>query len=184
MAAVRLSEAGNRELTHFQWGLIPSWAKDPSMGSRMINARAETAAEKPAFRAAFKRRRCLLPATGFYEWRKMNGHKQPMYIREGDGGLMSLAGLWEVWQSADGGLLETCTILTTTPNDLMEPIHDRMPLILEPADYDMWLLPETPLDQLNHLLRPFDPAQLLAYPVSTAVNKPQNDTPDIIEPVE
>lgn len=184
VAAVRLSAAGKRELTHFQWGLIPSWAKDPSMGSRMINARAETAAEKPAFRAAFKRRRCLLPATGFYEWRKMNGHKQPMYIHEGDGGLMSLAGLWEIWQSADGGLLETCTILTTTPNELMAPIHDRMPVILEPQDYDMWLSLDTPADQLNHLLRPFDPAQLLAYPVSTAVNKPQNDTPDIIDPVE
>lgn len=153
------------------------------MGSRMINARAETVADKPAFRAAFKRRRCLLPATGFYEWRKMNGHKQPMYIREAGGGLVSLAGLWEVWQSADGGQLETCTILTTTANALMEPIHDRMPLILDSQDYDMWLSPDTPADQLNHLLRPFDPAHLLAYPVGTAVNKPQNDTPDIIEPV-
>ncbi|MCA9868126.1 MAG: SOS response-associated peptidase [Anaerolineae bacterium] len=183
VAAVRLNASEAREFTHFQWGLIPSWAKDPSMGSRMINARAETVADKPAFRAAFKRRRCLLPATGFYEWRKMNGHKQPMYIREAGGGLVSLAGLWEVWQSADGGQLETCTILTTTANALMEPIHDRMPLILDSQDYDMWLSPDTPADQLNHLLRPFDPAHLLAYPVGTAVNKPQNDTPDIIEPV-
>ncbi len=184
VAAVRLSAAGQRELTHFQWGLIPSWAKDPSMGSRMINARAETAADKPAFRAAFKRRRCLLPATGFFEWRKINGHKQPMYIHEAGGGLVSLAGLWEIWQSSDGGLLETCTILTTTPNELMESIHDRMPMILAPQDYDMWLSPETAVDQLNHLLRPFDPAQLLAYPVGTAVNKPQNDTAEIIETVE
>lgn len=183
VAAVRLNASEAREFTHFQWGLIPSWAKDPSMGSRMINARAETVADKPAFRAAFKRRRCLLPATGFYEWRKMNGHKQPMYIREAGGGLVSLAGLWEVWQSANGGQLETCTILTTTANALMEPIHDRMPLILDSQDYDMWLSPDTPADQLNHLLRPFDPAHLLAYPVGTAVNKPQNDTPDIIEPV-
>jgi putative SOS response-associated peptidase YedK len=183
VAAVRLNNAGDREFTFFQWGLIPSWAKDPSMGSKMINARAETAAEKPAFRAAFKRRRCLLPATGFYEWRQMNGHKQPMYIHEGDRGLMSLAGLWEVWQAPDGGLLETCTILTTTPNALMEPIHNRMPVILDPLDYDMWLDPDTAVDQLPHLLRPYDPERMAAYPVSTAVNRPQNDTEECIAPL-
>ncbi|WP_374686471.1 SOS response-associated peptidase [Promineifilum sp.] len=183
VAAVRLSPAGEREWTHFQWGLIPSWAKDPSMGAKMINARAETAADKPAFRAAFKRRRCLIPATGFYEWRQENGRKQPMYIHEAGRGVMSLAGLWEVWQSADGGLLETCTILTTTPNALMESIHNRMPVILEPEDHSMWLDPATAADQLNHLLRPAGPARLVAYPVSTAVNRPQNDTADCIAPL-
>ncbi len=183
VAAVRLNPAGEREFTFFQWGLIPSWAKDPSMGSRMINARAETAAEKPAFRAAFKRRRCLLPATGFYEWCAVDGRKQPMYIHGAEGGIVSLAGLWEVWSSPDGGLLETCTILTTTPNTLMEPIHNRMPVILEPADYSTWLAPDTPPGRLQHLLRPFVDGHLAAYAVSTAVNKPQNDTPDIIVPL-
>ena len=184
VAAVRLNGAGEREFTFFQWGLIPSWAKDPSMGSRMINARSETAAEKPAFRAAFKRRRCLLPATGFFEWRATNGRKQPMYIHEATGSLVSLAGLWEIWQSPDGGLLETCTILTTDPNALMEPIHNRMPVILDPLDYSMWLAPDTPADQLHHLLRPYDAERLAAYPVSTAVNKPQNDSEDVITPAE
>ena len=183
VAAVRLDNAGARQLTHFQWGLIPSWSKDPALGSKMINARAETAADKPAFRAAFKRRRCLIPATGFYEWQATDGRKQPMHIRAAGGGLLSLAGLWEVWHAPDGGELETCTILTTTPNVLMEPIHNRMPVILDPADYDMWLDPATALDQLNHLLRPFAPEMLAAYPVSTAVNRPQNDTADCIAPL-
>ncbi len=183
VAAVRLSQSGERQFTFFQWGLIPSWAKDPSTGSKMINARAETAAEKPAFRSAFKRRRCLLPATGFYEWQQVDGRKQPMYIHAAGGGLVSLAGLWEIWQSPDGGLLETCTILTTTPNALMEPIHNRMPVILDPLDYSIWLAPDTDIDQLHHLLRPFDAERLAAYPVSTAVNRPANDSADCIAPL-
>jgi putative SOS response-associated peptidase YedK len=183
VAAVRLDNHGERQFTFFQWGLIPSWSKDPGMGSKLINARAETAADKPAFRAAFKRRRCLIPATGFYEWQQMAGRKQPMYIRAAGEGLLSLAGLWEVWHAPDGGELETCTILTTTPNSLMEPIHNRMPVILEPDDYSTWLDPTTELDQLNHLLRPFAPQGLAAYPVSTAVNKPQNDTAECIAPL-
>ncbi len=183
VAAVRLNRNGARELTHFQWGLIPSWSKDPSIGSKLINARAETAADKPAFRAAFKRRRCLIPATGFYEWQQMGKGKQPMYVREADGGLLSLAGLWEIWHAPDGGELETCTILTTLPNTLMEPIHNRMPLILEPADYAMWLDPATEANQLNHLLRPFAVEGLAAYPVSTAVNRVQNDSETCIAPL-
>lgn len=183
VAAVRLDQKGARQLTHFLWGLIPSWAKDPAMGAKMINARSETVADKAAFRAAFKRRRCLIPATGFYEWQRTNGHKQPMYIHEAQRGLLSLAGLWEVWTSPDGGELETCTILTTTPNTLMKPIHDRMPVILDPADYTMWLDNEAPPDQLQHLLRPADPARLVAYPVSTMVNRVQNDSPDCIRPL-
>ncbi|CUS06057.1 putative SOS response-associated peptidase YoqW [Candidatus Promineifilum breve] len=183
VAAVRLNARGEREFTFFQWGLIPSWAKEPSIGSKMINARAETAAEKPAFRAAFKRRRCLLPMTGFYEWQATDGRKQPMYIHGAGGGLLSLAGLWEVWQSADGGLLETCTILTTTPNALMESIHNRMPVIVEPLDYGAWLAADTPADELHHLLRPYAAEQLAAYPVSTAVNRPQNDAVECIAPL-
>lgn len=183
VAAVRLNEQGQREFTFFQWGLIPSWAKDPSIGSKLINARSETAAGKPSFRAAFKRRRCLLPATGFYEWRKLNGGKQPMYIHEAGGGLMSLAGLWEIWHAPDGGELETCTILTTSANALMAPIHDRMPVIIDPADYEMWLAPDTPSDQLQHLLRPYGDGGLAVYPVSPAVNRPQNEGETLIAPV-
>jgi len=185
--ALRLDERGGRELTHFRWGLIPSWAKGPSVGARMINARSETAAEKPSFRAAFKRRRCLLPATGFYEWRKLPDGKQPMFIALPTGhgetrGLMSLAGLWESWHAPDGGELETCTILTTAANSLMMPIHDRMPLIIDRADYGTWLSAGTPADQLQHLLRPYD-GQLAAWPVSTAVNSPRHDSPDLVVPL-
>lgn len=183
VAAIRLDAGNQRELTHFQWGLIPSWAKDPSIGARMINARAETAAEKPSFRAAFKRRRCLIPATGFYEWQQRAGGKQPFYIHAAAQDILSLAGLWEVWQSADGTELETCTILTTTPNGLIEPIHNRMPVILDPADYDMWLDRETPPDQLRHLLRPVENERLVARAVSTAVNKVQNESLECIQPL-
>lgn len=184
VAAVRLApNSGQRELTHFQWGLVPSWSKDPTIGSRMINARAETAPEKPSFRSAFKRRRCLIPASGFYEWQAVNGGKQPMYIHRAAGNLMSLAGLWEYWQSPEGDELETCTILTTGPNELMEPIHNRMPVVLEPDDYAMWLDPDTAADQLMHLMRPATPGFLAAYPVSTTVNNPRNEDPACIAPL-
>ncbi|MEZ4519144.1 MAG: SOS response-associated peptidase [Chloroflexota bacterium] len=184
VAAVRLAyNSPERELTHFQWGLIPSWSKDPSIGSRLINARSETAAEKPSFRSAFKRRRCLIPTSGFYEWQKVGKGKQPMFIHPAEGDLMSFAGLWEYWQSADGSELETCTILTTGPNAIMEPIHNRMPVIVEPDDYAMWLDPETPADQLMHLLRPSESSLLDAYPVSTVVNNPRNEDPACIQPV-
>jgi putative SOS response-associated peptidase YedK len=174
------------EFTYLHWGLVPSWSRDKSMSARLINARSETADEKPSFRAAFKRRRCLIPASGFYEWQQKNGRKQPMFIHpapdEGQDGLFSLAGLWEVWHAPDGSVLESCTILTTSPNELMEPIHNRMPLILETADYGTWLDPETETDELRHLLRPY-PAELMeAYAVSTAVNKPGNDSPACILP--
>lgn len=184
VAAVRLAnDSTERELTYFQWGLVPSWSKDPSVGSRMINARSETAADKPSFRSAFKRRRCLIPTSGFYEWQKSNGGKQPMYIHPSIGDLMSFAGLWEYWQSPDGSELETCTILTTGPNEMMESIHNRMPTIIEPADYTMWLDLETPADQLMHLLRPIESDFLDAYPVSTAVNNPRNEGETCIAPL-
>ncbi len=184
VAAVRLAYGSTeREFTHFQWGLIPSWAKDPGIGSKMINARAETAAEKPSFRTAFKRRRCLIPTSGFYEWQKVGSGKQPMFIHPVEGDVMSFAGLWEYWQSADGSELETCTILTTSPNEMMASIHNRMPVILEPADYAMWLDGETPADQLMHLLRPIEPDFLSAYPVSTTVNNPRNEGEACIVPL-
>ncbi|MFN2138584.1 MAG: SOS response-associated peptidase [Candidatus Promineifilaceae bacterium] len=184
VAAVRLDGDGERELTYFQWGLIPSWAKDPAMGSRLINARSETAAEKPSFRAAYKRRHCLLPASGFYEWRKLNGSKQPTYIRPIGDELFGLAGLWEIWYDAEGSELQTCTILTTGPNELMEPIHNRMPVIIDPDDYSTWLDAADYLDQAQHLLRPYPSDRMQAYSVSTAVNNPRNESAENIRPLD
>lgn len=181
--AAYLDDAGQRRLTFFQWGLVPSWSKDVTIGSRLINARSETVTEKPSFRNAFKRRRCLIPADGFYEWQKLNGGKQPMYIHGADGRPLALAGLWEVWQEPEGTRLQTCTILTTTPNELMAPIHDRMPVILEPADFGMWLEPGAHPDEALHLLRPYPAAKMKAYPVSTAVNNPRHDMPECIQPI-
>lgn len=182
--AVRLGRSGERELAMMQWGLVPSWAKDPSIGSRMINARAETAAEKPSFRSAFKRRRCIIPASGFYEWQKLDSGKQPMFIHAADRQPLGLAGLWEIWQSSDGSYLESCTILTTTPNDLMAPIHNRMPVILETADYDTWLHSEPDPSLGLHLLRPYPASEMAAYPVSTLVNNPRNDDPACVQMIE
>jgi putative SOS response-associated peptidase YedK len=173
---------GGRELTLFQWGLIPSWSKDPAIGSRMINARAETAAEKPSFRAAMKRRRCLIPASGFYEWAKAGPAKQPYFFHMKDNRPFALAGLWERWLSEDGSELETCAILTTSPNALVENIHQRMPVIIAPEDYDPWLDPanEKPAT-LQHLLRPFPAEEMETIPVSCRVNDPKNDDPACVE---
>ncbi|WP_420644005.1 SOS response-associated peptidase [Candidatus Leptofilum sp.] len=185
VAAIRLNENGTRELTFFRWGLIPSWAKDIKIGSRMINARSETVAEKPSFRTAFKRRRCLIPADGFYEWQKLGSGKQPIFIRPaaGEERPFALAGLWEVWRDSDGSALQTCTILTTTPNELMAPIHNRMPVIVEREDFDLWLNPEPNPDLGLHLLRPYPAEKMSAYPVSTIVNSPRNDVPECIQPI-
>lgn len=182
--AVRQSSEGHgREAALFRWGLIPSWAKDIRMGARMINARSETVAEKPSFRAAFKRRRCLIPASGFYEWQKLGNKKQPVYIHPQGEELFAFAGLWETWQGADGSYLETCTVLTTTPNELMAPIHNRMPVIVEPADFDTWLYPQPDPSIGLHLLRPYAAEKMAHYPVSTTVNSPRNETPECIAPL-
>lgn len=184
VAAVRVDDAGRRELTHLHWGLIPAWSKDPGMGARMINARSETVAEKPAFRAAFKYRRCLIPADGFYEWQKLNGKKQPIYIRAQDGGVLAIAGIWERWTSPDGSEIESCSLLTTDPNELLQPIHNRMPVIIAPADYDAWLDPKVQRPEvLQPLLRSYPAALMTAYPVTPLVNSPFNDTPDCIWPL-
>lgn len=183
--AIREDYGGNgREATFLNWGLIPFWAKDPSIGSRMINARSETAAEKPSFRAAFKYRRCIIPADGFYEWQKVAGGKQPQLIGMADGALFGLAGLWERWEQ-DGSAIESCTILTTEPNELLAPIHNRMPVILHPEDYDEWLDRSIQkADPLLHLMRPF-PAELMDHrPVSTHVNNPRNEDPACVAPLE
>jgi putative SOS response-associated peptidase YedK len=185
VAAVRPAKGGGNELTLFQWGLIPSWSKDPAIGARMINARSETAAEKPSFRAAMKRRRCLIPASGFYEWGKAGAAKQPYFIHMKDRRPFAMAGLWEQWGGEDGSELETCAILTTSPNELVGEIHQRMPVIIAPEDYGAWMDPtcEKPAD-IAHLLRPFPADEMAAYPVDRRVNSPRNDDPACIEPLE
>jgi putative SOS response-associated peptidase YedK len=172
------------DLTYFKWGLVPSWSKDPAMGNKMINARSETAFEKPAFRSAFKRRRCLIPADGFFEWQKREGGKVPMFIHMDDYSVFAFAGLWEVWYSPDGGELRTATILTTSPNELMSSIHDRMPVILERKDYEQWLAPgDQKSESLMPLMKSFDTNRMAAHAVSTYVNSPGNDSPETIEPI-
>ncbi|MEM9682947.1 MAG: SOS response-associated peptidase [Pseudomonadota bacterium] len=180
VAAVRSSpDNGKRSFTLFRWGLIPSWAKDPSIGSKMINARAETVAEKPAYRAAFRRRRCLIPADGFYEWEKReDGGKQPWRITLKEGGPFAFAGLWEDWLGADGSEVETCTIVTTNAAPVIKRIHHRMPVILDPSDFDVWLSGEP--EVAYELLRPFA-GELDAYCVSTRVNNVRNDDRSLID---
>lgn len=174
-----------RALSLYKWGLVPSWAKEAAIGNKMINARADGIAEKPSYRSAFKRRRCLVPVTGFYEWQKGDGKtKTPMYIQVKDAELFALAGLWEVWHSPDGDELRTFTIITTDANEFMSPIHNRMPVILHKADYDLWLDPkDVPAQVLQPLLRPYEAARMTAYEVSRAVNTPGIDEPDLVQPV-
>jgi putative SOS response-associated peptidase YedK len=176
---------GKNRLDFFTWGLIPSWAKDPEIGSRMINARGETLAEKPAFRAAFRRRRCLVLADGFYEWKKIpdSKSKTPMYIRLESGKPFAFAGLWEIWNSKDGSTILSCTIITTEPNELVSDIHNRMPVILHPDSYSLWLDPGEPdARQLTGLLKPYPAELMAAYPVSTLVNNPRHESPSMIVP--
>jgi putative SOS response-associated peptidase YedK len=179
----RESEVSRRELMTAQWGLVPFWADEPSIGARLINARAETAAEKPSFRAAFRRRRCLVPADGFYEWRREGRAREPWLFRMADDQLFAFAGLWEEWEGPDHSRLETCAILTTEANDRVRPVHDRMPVILSPADYGAWLDPSAEPAGLKALLKP-SPAELLeAVRVGPYVNKAGNEGPGCVEPV-
>lgn len=184
IAAVR-SQAGSRQFARLRWGLIPAWAKDRSIGSRMINARAETVAEKPAFRAAFRARRCLILADGYFEWQKVGKAKQPYYIRRHDEAPFAMAGLWESWSDPQTSEpLESCTIITTEANQTTRPIHDRMPAILAEPDWRVWLDPQqkTP-SVLLPLLQSFDSASMVAYPVDRWVNSPRNNDPRCIAPV-
>ena len=177
-------DASSRRLVLLKWGLVPSWAKDPKIGNSLINARAESVADKPAFRAAFRRRRCLIVADGFYEWQRTGGKKQPYFIRLVDDRPFAFAGLWEAWEGPDHTSLESCTLITTEANALMEPIHNRMPVILAPNDYDRWLDPaiQQP-EHLQTLLRPYPSDAMLAYPVSSHVNSPRNEDAGCIAPV-
>lgn len=181
---VRANAQGKREWAVVRWGLIPSWAKDAKIGNRLINARAETAAKKPSFRSAYKHRRCLLPADGFYEWVKIGSGKQPNHIRFADGRPFSFAGLWESWTPPEGETVESCTILTTRPNSLISELHDRMPVILRPDRFEDWIS-EGPLspEGAEAILLPFPADEMEAVPVSTLVNSPKNDDPRCVEPV-
>lgn len=182
VAAVRAAPSGGgREISRLRWGLVPSWARDPAIGGRLINARSETVREKPSFRDAFRRRRCLIPASGFYEWMRVERGKQPYYVRMRDGRLFAFAGLWERWNGPEGRVLESCTILTTGANAVLAPIHDRMPVILDRAEYGRWLEPAPgDPDRLSRLLVPFPPEEMTAYPVSPRVNSPSADDAECI----
>lgn len=214
LAIIRQEAAtGARLLEGYQWGLVPFWAKDPQIGNRMINARAETLADKPAFKNALKRRRCIIPADGFYEWKtpdakiaapKPNGSsgdagqplktrqakakagpRQPTVIGLKDDAIFGFAGLWEEWHAPDGSPLRTCAIITTTPNELMASIHDRMPAMLRPEDEALWLDPTaTDAPELLHLLRPYATEPMRAHPVSYLVNSPGSDVPACIESLD
>lgn len=169
-----------RQFHQLRWGLIPSWAKDPQMGARLINARAETVTEKPSFRSAFRHRRCLVIADGFYEWQRQERKKQPFYFRLQNGQPFAFAGLWERWRSPDGEEIQSCTILTTEANEILRPIHDRMPVILDSKDYDLWLDPAVQNTEPLQLLRPYPSEAMTSYAVSTKVNNPANNTPECI----
>lgn len=167
-----------------RWGLLPSWVKDPDEFSTMINARAETAAEKPSFRAAMRHRRCLIPADGFIEWTGQRGSKRPFYLKCVDAGPMAFAGLWEHWQGADGSEIESAVILTTGANGVVAPLHDRMPVILEPEHFDAWLDCKrlSPGDVAEFLV-PADDALLEAVELDAKINNPRNDGPELLEAV-
>ncbi|WP_367280825.1 SOS response-associated peptidase [uncultured Chloroflexus sp.] len=181
VVAARNGQNG-RELVFLRWGLIPAWAKDASIGARMINARSETALDKPAFRTAFRRRRCLLPASGFYEWQTTPAGKQPYYFSPVDDEMIAFAGLWEQWQAPDGTLIESCTILTTAANEVVAPIHDRMPVMLPSDLAALWLDPAADVARLHELCLAPPPVALRVYPVSKAVNQVRNDSEVLIRP--
>lgn len=184
LSVIRQRPAGERVAHLLRWGLIPSWSKDETIATRLINARGESVAEKPSFRAAFRKRRCIVPANGFYEWQTVAGDKQPFYIHPVEGDLFGLAGLWERWtRPTDGESLDTFTIVTTAANAAMRPLHDRMPLILAPEDYGAWLDSATAPGQVQALVRPYAEALLATRPVSKAVGNVRNDGPGLIAPV-
>ncbi len=182
--AVVVQREGVNTLEKMRWGLIPVWAKDPAIGSRMINARAETVGEKPSFKRPLKDRRCLVVANGFYEWQKTGQAKIPMFIRLKSGQPFGFAGLYDVWTSPEGEAVASCTIITTSANDLMQPIHDRMPVILPKSQESTWLNPAIQrADDVLPLLVPYSAADMEAYPVSRLVNSPENNSPDLVRPV-
>jgi putative SOS response-associated peptidase YedK len=181
---VRVNAEGQRELVRLRWGLVPRWAKEPSIGAKLINARGETIAEKPSFRMPFRRHRCLLPADGFYEWQPVpggeHGRKQPLHIGMKDGSLFAMAGLYERWRNDEGDLIDSCTIVTTPANDLLRPVHDRMPMIVARDAYARWLDPANA--DVADLIAPFPSEQMAYYPISSRVNSVHHDDATLIEP--
>ncbi len=179
---IRQSPEGKRVLHLLHWGLVPHWAKDPSIGAKLNNARGESVAEKPSFREAFKRRRCLVPASGFYEWKAEGKIKQPYYVSLKSGEMMAMGGLWESWKVPDGNLLRTVCIITTGPNKLMEPIHDRMPVIIRPENWQEWL--SAPAEEVGQLIHPYQAEEMQAWPVSRRVSKTQDDDEELTHKVD
>lgn len=178
---IRQSPDHKRMLHMLRWGLVPNWAKDPGIGNKLNNARGETVAEKPSFREAFKKRRCIIPADGFYEWKTAGKLKQPYYLSLKSGQPMAMGGLWESRRSPDGGILRTCCIITTGPNAVMEPIHDRMPVILSPEHWQAWL--EAPAEDIRQFLRPYQADRMQAWPVDRRVGKTVDDDPGLMAPI-
>ena len=183
VAALRVAEEGSRSLVMLHWGLVPRWAKERAIGNRMINARSETLAEKPAYRDAFRRRRCLVLADGWFEWQPAAGGKQPWFVRLRDPRPIAFAGLWERWKNPAGGeLLESCTIVTTDASESIRRIHDRMPVVLPEQSWDRWMDPAyTDTEALSKTLGPYDSKALQAWQVSRLVNAPKNEGPKLIE---
>lgn len=180
-----VANTGERKAEWMRWGLIPFWAKDPAIGSRLINARSETITEKPAFKNAFLKRRCLVLADGFYEWKKGAGAKgraQPYYFKRADGKPFAFAGLWEFWRSPEGEDVRSCTIITTEANGLVKPVHERMPVMLSGDALWAWLGEGQP-DDLLELLKPYPEKEMASFPVSTLVNRPELDIPDLVMPI-
>ncbi|MSU47546.1 MAG: SOS response-associated peptidase [Opitutus sp.] len=181
--AIRVTSDGRRETAGLQWGLVPWWSKDPKSGARMVNARAEGIAAKPAFREAFRQRRCVIPASGFYEWQTLGRLKFPWYFQMSDDSPFLLAGIWEKWRGADAAEMETCSLITTTPNDVVRPLHDRMPVILRGGAIDAWLdAAVTEPARLEPLLASLPDGALKATPVSTRVNSVRHEGPECLEP--
>jgi putative SOS response-associated peptidase YedK len=179
---VRLSPEGNRVLHLLRWGLVPHWARDPSIGAKLNNARAEGVGEKPSFRDAFRRRRCLIPADGFYEWHTEGRQKQPWYFSLKSGRPLAMAGLWESWRMPDGGILRSCAVITTGPNELMAPVHDRMPVIIAPEHWPAWLA--APPQDVEELLVPYPAETMKAWKVNRRVSRVVEDDAALIEPIE
>jgi putative SOS response-associated peptidase YedK len=176
-------EENGRKLWAARWGLIPSWAKDEKISSSLVNARCETVASKAAFRSAFRSRRCLVPADGFYEWQKTGTGKVPHYFTRKDGALFAFAGLWETWRSSDGEQVRSVSLITTTPNSVVAPVHDRMPVILTPEREAAWLSNNTSMESLSSFLAPYPAEEMEARVVSSAVNSAKVDTPELVNPL-
>jgi len=182
---IRQAPDSRRVADLLRWGLLPHWAKDETMARKLINARGESVADKPSFRAAYRRRRCIVPASGFFEWQAVPGstRKQPWFVRIQGGGPMAMAGLWESWTSPQGEVVRTFCVITTGANEVMAPIHQRMPVLLAAADWAAWLDPETELPRVDRMLQPSPAGMIETWPVNPRVSRPQEDGPDLVEPV-